>query len=168
MLNQQLAQLSGSKSPIPKPQKTRTPSQFHSSSPMLMKPVHRAIALLLQYPELAKQENLPLEWQKLDSPGAKILKQMLEILRQNPICNTAMLVEHWEDDAIRHHLGKLATTDLAVTDDQASQFSGCLQRLEKEARQQISKQVRNKLRPSDMTEEEKNLLRQLYSGKKPK
>ncbi len=166
MLNQQLARLSGSKTPSTQHKKTPTRSQFKRSSPMLMKPAHRAIALLLQHPELATEENLPSEWRKLDSPAAEILKKMLEILQQNPTYSTAVLVEHWEDDAIRRHLGKLATTDLAVTGDQSVQFIGCLQRLEKEARQQLGRQVRNKLRPSDMTEEEKNLLRKLYSGKK--
>nr|WP_305800119.1 hypothetical protein [Thiolapillus sp.] len=131
-----------------------------------MKPVHRAIALLLQYPEIASREDLPQAWKQPETPGTAILNQLLEILRKNPTYSTAVLVEHWEDDSIRHHLGKLATTDLAVTGDQVEQFLGCLQRLEKEARQAAGKEVRNKLRPSDMTEDEKNLLRKLYSTKK--
>jgi len=167
MMNQQLVQLSGAKIPQKAPPSPRSRSRFRRGSrPTLMKPVHRAIALLLQYPDLASQETLPREWDKLETAGTNILKQLLEILRKNPTYSTAVLVEHWEDDTIRRHLGKLATTDLAVTGDQVEQFHGCLQRLEKEARQAAGKRVRNKLRPSDMTEEEKNLLRRLYSIKK--
>ncbi len=167
MMNQQLARLSGARMPTRQAAPARRRSGFRGSRPMLMKPVHRAIALLLQYPELAGQDNLPQTWMRLETMGTDILKQLLEILRQNPTYSTAVLVERWEDDAVRHHLGKMATIDLAITGDQTEQFHGCLQRLEKEARQEIGKQARNKLRPSDMTEEEKKLLRQLYSNKKP-
>jgi DNA primase len=166
MMEQQLAELSGRniirKSSTPAPH-----NRIRSGGrPTLMKPVHRAIALLLQYPELATRQDLPEAWQQQDSPGVKILSRLLEILRANPNYTTAVLVEHWEEDDIRHHLGKLAMTDLVVFDDQEQQFVGCLQRLEKEARQNSASKLRNKLRPSDMTEEEKNLLRQLYSDKK--
>ncbi|WP_456378931.1 DNA primase [Thiolapillus sp.] len=167
MLNQQLARLSGARILAKPTAATRRRSSFRGSRPVLMKPVHRAIALLLQYPELAGQDNLPQTWMQLETMGTEILKQLLEILQRNPTCSTAVLVERWEDDTVRHHLGKLATIDLAISGDQAEQFHGCLLRLEKEARQEAGKQARNKLRPSDMTEEEKKLLRQLYSNKKP-
>ncbi|WP_293644700.1 DNA primase [Thiolapillus sp.] len=167
MMKQQLIRLSGSKTPQKAKGTPRLRADFRRGSrPMLMKPVHRAIALLLQYPEIASREDLPQAWKQPETPGTAILNQLLEILRKNPTYSTAVLVEHWEDDSIRHHLGKLATTDLAVTGDQVEQFLGCLQRLEKEARQAAGKEVRNKLRPSDMTEDEKNLLRKLYSTKK--
>jgi DNA primase len=166
MMEQQLTELSGShiirKSPASGPRyKTRS-----GKRPTLMKPVHRAIALLLQYPELAGVEDLPRGWEEQDSRGVEILSKLLEILRANPNYTTAILVEHWEEDDIRHHLGKLATAELVVFDDQEEQFRGCLQRLEKEARQNSASKLSHKLRPSDMTEEEKNLLRQLYSDKK--
>ena len=165
MMEQQLTELSGrniirqSSSPAP-----RRPTRS-SGRPTLMKPVHRAIALLLQYPELAKTEDLPQDWREGDSRGVKILSKLLDILHTNPTYTTAVLVEHWEEDDIRHHLGKLAMAELVVFDDQEEQFKGCLQRLEKEARQNSASKLRHRLRPSDMTEEEKNLLRQLYSDK---
>lgn len=166
MMNQQLTGLSGARTPAPQAGRGRRNSTFRGSRPMLMKPVHRAIALLLQYPELAAEDDLPQDWKQLCTAGTNILKQLLEILKRNPTYSTAVLVERWEDDSIRHHLGKLAMTKLAVSGDQAEQFHGCLLRLEKDAQQEAGKQARNKLRPSDMTEEEKNLLRQLYSNKK--
>ncbi len=165
MMEQQLAKLSGrniirqSSTPAP-----RRPARS-SGRPTLMKPVHRAIALLLQYPELARAEDLPQGWRKGDSRGVKILSKLLDILHTNPTYTTAVLVEHWKEDDIRHHLGKLAMAELMVFDDQEEQFRGCLQRLEKAARQNSASKLRRKLRPSDMTEEEKNLLRQLYSDK---
>ena len=166
MMEQQLAGLSGRNIIRKKPVNPGRPSSRSAPRPALMKPVHRAIALLLQYPELASLDDLPRGWQAQDGKGVEILSRLLEILRENPSYTTAMLVEHWQEDDIRRHLGKLATAELVVFNDQEEQFRGCLQRLEKEARQHSASRLRNKLRPSDMTEEEKNLLRQLYSDKK--
>ncbi len=166
MMEQQLAELSGRNIVRKRAMGNVRQKPSGGARPALMKPMHRAIALLLQYPQLAALQDLPEGWRQHDSKGVKILSQLLEILRANPTYTTAMLVEHWEDDDIRHHLGKLATAELVVFDDQEEQFRGCLQRLEKEARQSRASRLRNKLRPSDMTEEEKNLLRQLYSDKK--
>ena len=166
MMERQLAGLSGQN--IIRKQATGSVRRKTRSGarPTLMKPVHRAIALLLQYPRLAALDDLPGGWQQQDGKGVEILSRLLEILRANPTYTTAVLVEHWEEDDIRHHLGKLATAELVVFDDEEEQFRGCLQRLEKEARQNSASRLRNKLRPSDMTEEEKNLLRRLYSDKK--
>jgi len=166
MMEQELAKRSGKSILRKTPANTVRRNIRGGARPTLMKPVHRAIALLLQYPELAQLPDLPENWKQQDNPGARILARLLEILRAHPNYNTAVLVEHWEEDDIRHHLGKLALADLVVTDDQEEQFRGCLLRLEKEARQNSASRLRNKLRPSDMTEEEKNLLRQLYSDKK--
>ncbi|WP_457674216.1 DNA primase [Thiolapillus sp.] len=166
MMEQQLAGLSGRNIIRKKPVNPGRPGSRGGARPALMKPVHRAIALLLQYPELASLDDLPRGWQAQDGKGVEILSRLLEILRENPSYTTAMLVEHWQEDDIRRHLGKLATAELVVFNDQEEQFRGCLQRLEKEARQHSASRLRNKLRPSDMTEEEKNLLRQLYSDKK--
>ncbi|WP_456407392.1 DNA primase [Thiolapillus sp.] len=166
MMNQQLARLSGTPVMAKKSSPGGRRRLQKGARPMPMKPVHRAIALLLQYPELATQDALPQEWRQLETAGAVILKQLLEILQQNPTYSTAVLVERWEDESIRHHLGKLATVDLAITGDQAEQFHGCLHLLHKEALQEARRPARNKLRPSDLTEEEKNLLRQLYLNKK--
>jgi DNA primase len=166
MMEQQLAELSG-RNIIRKQDAGNIRRRGRGGArPTLMKPVHRAIALLLQYPQLAALDDLPEGWRQQDSKGTEILSRLLEILRANPTYTTAVLVEHWEEDDIRRHLGKLATAELVVFDDQEEQFRGCLQRLEKEARQSSASRLRNKLRPSDMTEEEKNLLRQLYSDKK--
>lgn len=142
---------------------SRTQRRQKAHQPGTMKPLHRAIALLLQHPRLAQLENLPQGWDLADNQGIAILRQLLETLRANPHLTTAMLIEHQGDDTIRRHLGKLAVTPLVVFDDESEQFLGCLKRLAAQARQEATSNVRNKLRPSDMTEEEKALLRRLYS-----
>ena len=164
MMENRLAELSGTKSRTP-----RLTGRGHRHRPQhqpgTLKPLHRAIALLLQYPQLARLEDLPRGWENLEGKGIAILRQLLEMLRDNPHFTTAIVLERWEEESIRRHLGKLAATPLAVFDDEAEQFTGCLRRLADEARQEALRKVSNKLRPSDMTEEEKAQLRRLYSMK---
>ncbi len=164
MMEARLADLSGTKRRHNRPMNRRR-NRLPQHQPGTLKPLHRAIALLLQYPRLAQLETLPGGWETLDGQGVSILRQLLETLQHNPHFTTANLLEHWQDDTIRPHLGKLAATPLMVFDDEAEQFTGCLEKLAAEARQKRARAIGNKLRPSDMTEEEKEQLRRLYSGK---
>ena len=168
MMEQRLARLTGTKSatgrPMGRSERRRPRSPGHR--PGTLKPLHRAIALLLQYPQLARLETLPEDWDRLETPGVAILHQLLETLHENPHFTTAMLLERWQDENTRRHLGRLAATPLEVFDDEADQFTGCLEKLAAEARQAAVRKVRGKLRPSDLTEEEKAELRRLYSEKK--
>ena len=166
LMEKRLAELTGTFGAQARP--TRRPGRpRRASQPGTLKPLHRAIALLLQYPELAQRQDLPDGWQALDEKGVRILQRLIESLRENPHLTTAMLLERWEDEQIRRHLSRLAATPLMVFDDQAAQFTGCLARLADEARQRMVRRIGSKLRPSDMSEEEKAQLRRLYSKKEP-
>jgi DNA primase len=164
MMENRLTRLSGTKRPVSRPMNKRR-SRLAQHRPGTLKPLHRALALLLQHPHLAQLDSLPEGWEELDSKGVDLLRQLLEILRKNPHFTTAVLLEHWRDDEIYPHLGKLAATPLMVFNDEAEQFRGCLAKLASEARHRAARSIGNKLRPSDMTEEEKEQLRRLYSGK---
>jgi DNA primase len=169
MMMQRLEKLSGTKLDAGRQSVQtggRRAQRAPTAQPSTLKPLHRAIALLLQHPSLARLETLPDGWEALESPGIPILKQLLETARDHPHFTTAMLVEHWPDEATRRHLARLAATPLIVFDDEADQFTGCLKKLAAEARQAAARKARSKLRPSDMTEEEKAELRRLYSLKK--
>ncbi len=163
LLEQRLAQLTGTplKPSRPTPQR---PAPATPRAPRL-RPLHRAIALLLQYPRVATLEELPEGWRDLEGEGTAILAQLLELARERPERTTAMLIEHWEDPDIRHHLGRLAAVPLVVAGDEAEQFRGCLEKLAAEARRQALRRLGNKLRPSDLSEEEKERLRRLSKGK---
>jgi len=163
MMEQRLARLTGTKAAVRRP--TNRPRPAGARQPSRLKPLHRAIALLLQYPELGGVEDLPQGWQALETPGVAILQELLETLRKNPHLTTAQLLERWPDEAVRRHLGRLAATSLEVFDDQAEQFAGCLAKLAAKARRAAAREARGKLRPSDLTEEEKEALRRLYSSK---
>ena len=77
-------------------------------------------------------------------------------------------MEHWQEPEIHKHLGNLAAVDLQLFDDQEDQFRGTLENLSRVARKTAFTDIKNTLRPSDLTEEEKANLRALYDTKSNK
>jgi DNA primase len=124
-------------------------------------PIRRAVALLLQYPELAQLE-LPVGWEKLDSPGISLLQELITAARRQPEIRSAALVERWEDPNTRKHLAKLAVLDLGVLDDAPEQFVGTLSSLAADQRRSERETLLTKSRESPLSEEEKQRLRELY------
>ena len=124
-------------------------------------PLRRAVALLVQHPELA-QLDLPDGWQALDSPGILMLQQLLAALHERPAMHSAALVEHWEDATTRQQLAKLAVLELGILDDAADQFLGTLRTLAAEQRRNAREALLMKSRSTPLTEEEKQQLRELY------
>ncbi|MBT8051899.1 MAG: DNA primase [Gammaproteobacteria bacterium] len=124
-------------------------------------PVRRAVALLVQNPELAKLE-LPGGWEKLDSPGISLLQDLIAAARSQPEIRSAALVERWEDATTRKHLAKLAVLDLGVLDDAPEQFVGTLSSLAADQRRSQRENLLTKSRESPLSEEEKQRLRELY------
>ena len=124
-------------------------------------PIRRAVALLVQYPELA-QLDLPGGWEKLDSPGISLLQELLAAARANPEIRSAALVERWEDPTTRQHLAKLAVLDLSILEDAPEQFLGTLHSLAADQRRSERETLLTKSRASQLSEEEKQRLRELY------
>jgi len=166
MLEQHLAEVIGLKltpdvSPAPKLRKARPKATALGTIP----PVRRAVVLLLQRPAVAGQADLPDGWQALDAPGVPLLRDLLETLIQRPDISPAALVERWEDPETRRHLARLATLEIETLDDAAEQFRGALTELTRQARKAQRQKLQQAYRPSAMTDEEKQRLRELYQGK---
>jgi len=124
-------------------------------------PVRRAVALLVQMPELA-QLDLPVGWERLDSPGIALLQELIDVARAHPQIRSAGLVERWEDSTTREHLARLAVLDLGLQDDAAEQLCGTLRSLAQEQRRAEREALLAKSRSSPLTAEEKQRLRELY------
>jgi len=124
-------------------------------------PIRRAVALLLQYPELAQLE-LPVGWEKLDLPGISLLQELVATARSQPEIRSAALVERWEDPTTRKHLAKLAVLDLGVLNDAPEQFVGTLLSLAADQRRSERESLLTKSRESALSEQEKQRLRELY------
>jgi DNA primase len=124
-------------------------------------PIRRAVALLLQHPELAQLE-LPGGWEKLDSPGIVLLQELLETARANPSTHSAALVERCANATTRQHLARLAVLDLGIPQDAPDQFLGTLRALSDEQRRVEREALLAKSRETPLTQEEKQRLRELY------
>jgi len=74
-------------------------------------------------------------------------------------------VDRWEDPETRRHLARLATLEIETLDDAAEQFHGALTELTRQARKAQRQKLQQAYRPSAMTDEEKQRLRELYGGK---
>ncbi len=126
-------------------------------------PIRRAVALLVQHPELGALK-LPVGWETLDSPGITLLQQLLAAVAQHPDISPAALVERWEDATTRSQLGKLAVLDLGVIDDATDQFIGTLRGLAQERLRNERESLLEKSRASGLTDEEKQRLRELFTS----
>jgi DNA primase len=115
----------------------------------------------VQHPELARLD-LPSGWEKLESPGISLLQQLVAAARANPEIRSAALVERWEDATTRQHLAKLAVLDLGILEDAPEQFLGTLHSLAADQRRSERETLLTKTRASQLSEEEKQRLRELY------
>jgi DNA primase len=142
-------------------ERPRATLKARPQSPGTMPPIRRAVALLLQHPEIAEQ-TLPEGWESIDQPGIDVLHELHRRILDHPGTSSAALVEGTEDPRLRGHLAQLAVAELAVQDDAGEQLCGILRRL---IEQQLTRQRRQLLKntaPSSMSEEEKQRLRELY------
>ena len=124
-------------------------------------PVRRAVALLVQHPELAELD-LPAGWEQLESPGVELLRKLIDASRAQPGIHSGALVERWQDATTRKHLAKLAVLDLGLADDAAQQFVGTLQALAAEQQRSEREKLLTKSRSQPLSEAEKQRLRELY------
>jgi DNA primase len=80
-------------------------------------PVRRAIKMLIQHPELASDLSDVSALKDLDLPGAPLLLELIELLRENPDFSTAKVLERYRDNEAGIHLGKLASEELSQLGD---------------------------------------------------
>ncbi len=154
--------LAATPAPEPGPRRSRPKATALGTIP----PVRRAVVLLLQRPDVAAQADLPSDWNTLDMPGIPLLGDLLETLRQRPDISPAALIDRWPDPETRRHLARLAALEIQTLDDAAEQFRGVLVELSRQARNAQRRKLQQVYRPSAMTDEEKQRLRELYGAGK--
>ena len=138
--------------PVKKPRAQQQPGS--------MPPIRRAVALVLQYPEAAIAE-LPAGWEQLQLPGVDVLQKLIGQVQHNPGINSAGLVESADEPAMRNFLAQLTVAELAVHEDAGEQLAGVLRGLLRQAQREQRENLTKKS-PSDMSDEEKQRLRELY------
>lgn len=108
----------------------KAPSAVH------MNPIRTAIALVLQFPQLAR--SLPDDHPVLSSQekGASILRKLREQILEDPETNAARLLEPWRDTSELPHLQRLAGHDFPGLDEDES--NDVLERTFRDALQRIA------------------------------
>ncbi|MGH8273268.1 MAG: DNA primase [Gammaproteobacteria bacterium] len=94
------------------------------------------LRLLLAEPAAVAGHTWPRALDRLEIPGAAILREMLEILAQHPQLSTAGLLEHWRERPEAALLGRLAASEpvLLDADGIAAEFRDALAKLGREPR----------------------------------
>lgn len=154
----------------PRPKNTQTPpgrriaGMRMQQSPSL---IRSAIRLLLLQPALAQLVAEPQQFTGLQLPGASLLVEILELLRQHPHLTTSALLEHWRESKSGKHLFNLARQDIlldAGEDNLQQEFTDTLQRLQQMFHQQRRQELEQRFHTLSPTE--KNEYIQLVARNK--
>jgi DNA primase len=130
--------------------------------------VRTAIALLLQYPGLARLVVDPAgELQALEGrPGMALLMDLLRLLKDRLDLKTGSIIEHYRDSEHQQALAKLAAWEHpTLSGDVETEFRGVLEQLRREARWAETERLMSKERLSGLTSAEKAELKRLLAEK---
>ena len=133
--------------------------------------VRLAIQMLLHRPSLASMLDDINVLQNLDLPGLPLLRELLELLRQNPHLNCGGIVEHWRagNGAAQQsgrHLAKLASQPLMVPEaGLETEFRDVVAKLAAHRDEQAIDGLLAKARLGELTEEEKQQLQQALASR---
>jgi len=137
-----------------------------NTSLITMPPVRRAIVLLLNNFEFARDQNLPGGWKNLALPGIPLLKELLELLQSNPNISRGALVERWRNRPEGKHLEKLTGIQLPLPSDaQQQEFQDTLLYLSLQSSQLEWEALVSKAAKERLTDEERQRLSELSREK---
>ncbi len=122
--------LRGGKRPQP-----RRPQPLAAAPPLT--PLRRAIALLLDDPaRTALVAEQPATWRELDSPGIRLLAELVDVASAYPGITTASLAERWRDTDDERTVRRLADArliELIPADGRNAELIGIIERLNRDA-----------------------------------
>ncbi len=128
-------------------------------------PVRKAIAILLNQPNLVI--NLPPEinFNQIQQNGTDILQKIVELCRKSPNINTASLLENFRNEATYAHLSALTSTPLNLNDEQMLlELKDIKKHFEKSLRRIKIDRLRQKQANDGLTNEEKQKLVELLTN----
>ncbi|WP_298441468.1 DNA primase [uncultured Ferrimonas sp.] len=120
-------------------------------------PLRHAIALLLHQPQLGFELPPQTALQHLNLNGVSLLREMLELCRQQPL-TTAQLLERFRERPEQGILRKLMGWQFAVEENLNKEFTDCLSWLNQRFLEQMSETLNQKARDGSITPDE---IRQL-------
>ena len=129
-------------------------------------PIRLGLYALINQPSLAKHAENTEFLATLDIPGIGIVREVLEILRQNPQLSTASLLERWRGRDEQQHLSRLMEWSPPGSDEQtlSTLFNDAMEQLRKRHGEQGLEFLLRKAEQESLSDEEKKRLRELLAS----
>jgi len=129
---------------------------------LVMTPMRKLIALLIQYPKLSPIAEPLNSLGEIGLPGGELLTDILETLRVSPNITTATLIEKWRNTSFEQAVWKLANWTPEIKEEEVeAEFTGYVSYLLSQAQAARFEQLKNLSRQRQLSEEEKNELKAL-------
>ncbi len=146
----------------PAPQRRKPVSPKHQIS---ITPARLSIAMLLQFPELAQQCEIPEPLLTSSLPGLALLIQLHNTITQTGTSSPSVLVERWRDTENAGVINKLIQWEIPESDKATQKITlqDALNNLLKKHRDLRLEELLNKSRTTDLTTDEKTELSELYN-----
>ncbi|MFT3742173.1 MAG: DNA primase [Gammaproteobacteria bacterium] len=94
------------------PLKAKKPQAWNLSK--TLSPIQRAIAFILQFPEIVPDINLPPQFSELELPGIATICQLVELIKTHRNITLGGILEFWRDSKAGLRLAQLATHPLLI------------------------------------------------------
>ena len=144
---------------------TSPSSPSFSTQERVLSPAYRAIAALLQKPELITEINPLPDFDGVQVPGIELLLKLIAILKNFPTLSIGILLGRWDDEAERYHIAQLAAHQLPISAEEGllAELKGALSRLQEQQAQNLAETLINKAKTHMLTPEEKKRLQKLLT-----
>lgn len=167
-----LAHLWGMKMPRVTPAtqgRTRGRASASAVGRALISPMHKALAILVQHPQLAAVVPSCAWLEQSPQRGAKLLNDLLDFLTAHPHVTTGAILEHWRGTEEELHLAKLVTWPLTLSAaHMESELLGAIQILQTEAEARRVDALLSRPLEDLSTEERRELVQGLLgAGRRP-
>ncbi len=131
-----------------------------------MTPTRLAIALLLQFPSLAKECEIPEQLSTSEMPGLSLLIQIHKIILQTETSSPSVLLERWRNTDDAAIINKLMQLDIPESkkETQLASLNDAFKNLLHKHRGLRLQELLNKSRTADLSPEEKIELSLLYQS----
>ncbi|MEA3638397.1 MAG: DNA primase [Lamprobacter sp.] len=159
LLERRLAKLTG----VPSMARRRSGTRRGAvQTPTPLNPMRRAIALLLDDPKLAPYALAePSDWREIDSPGVRLLAELLETISEHPELSAAALCEHWRDTEQGRIISRLSNSALLAhipQEGRAEELIGAIRRLNRDGQSLLRQRLLSKASTEGLTSEEREQL----------
>ena len=152
---------------IQKPAQPTQQKQRDHRHTIQITPARLAIALILQYPNLAKQHPLPESLSSAEIPGVHLLLTLHNTIVKTNSTSPSALLERWRGSTEEDALTKLMQWDIPDSDNEKQRiklFEDAISKLLQQHKDQRLDFLLNKSRQTPLNTEEKEELRSLSNN----